>query len=226
MRGGILVSIYVMSDVHGNFEAFKEMLKKINFSKEDHIILNGDIIDRGKDSYKMIQFVRSTPNAFMLLGNHELMMIQYFTQGDITWFSNGGVSTLRNLECNHVDVDELVSWAKSLPAVLETEVNDQKFLIGHANPFSEWEENIVWERLKPNYINKPSGYEDVIAIVGHTPTTVFQPSLNKAKIIHDAVANVFFIDCGGGYPNDDSSRLACIRLDDMKEFYVDLKDYK
>ena len=39
--------IYVMSDLHGQYNAFLKMLELINFTDEDELYILGDIIDRG-----------------------------------------------------------------------------------------------------------------------------------------------------------------------------------
>lgn len=223
-QGEISMSMYVVSDIHGNYEAFRRILEKIQFNhNDDTLVINGDIIDRGKDSYKMIQFVRATPNVIMLLGNHELMMVEYFKYGYIDWFANGGYTTFDELTQNNVNISELVLWIEKLPLTFVPEVNSKKFFIGHANPFRENKVDIVWDRLYPD--KKIIGRdEDInsIAVVGHTPTAVFDPYSSKSKIIHNKDESVLFIDCGAGYPTDKRSRLACIRLDDLKEFYVDI----
>lgn len=48
------MSTYIMSDIHGSSKRFYEMLKliQIDWSK-DYLYINGDIVDRGKDSLKL-----------------------------------------------------------------------------------------------------------------------------------------------------------------------------
>ena len=38
---------YVISDIHGCYDKFINMLKLINFSEEDTLYILGDIFDRG-----------------------------------------------------------------------------------------------------------------------------------------------------------------------------------
>ena len=38
--------IYVMSDIHGNFENFESIMEKINLKPEDKLYVLGDVIDR------------------------------------------------------------------------------------------------------------------------------------------------------------------------------------
>ena len=66
------MSTYVMSDIHGCYDAFLSMLEKIRFSDTDNLILAGDYIDRGTQSYEMLQWIeRRPPNVCVLRGNHE-----------------------------------------------------------------------------------------------------------------------------------------------------------
>ena len=67
---------YVMGDIHGEADRFHAMLKKIQFSEDDILILLGDVIDRGPDGIALLLEIMEMPNAIMLLGNHEYMMLQ------------------------------------------------------------------------------------------------------------------------------------------------------
>ena len=63
---------YIMSDIHGCYDSFMRMLDKIGFSAADRLILAGDCIDRGKQSYEMLRWMEHAPeNVWLLRGNHE-----------------------------------------------------------------------------------------------------------------------------------------------------------
>ena len=49
------MSIYVMSDVHGEDELFHAMLKQIRFSEKDTLYILGDVIDRGPNGIALLQ---------------------------------------------------------------------------------------------------------------------------------------------------------------------------
>lgn len=66
------MSTYVISDIHGCYNELFLMLDKINFSDTDRLILAGDYIDRGNDSYKMLKWMESIPkNIHLVRGNHD-----------------------------------------------------------------------------------------------------------------------------------------------------------
>ena len=112
---------------------------------------------------------------------------------------------------------------ESIMRQINLKQEDRLYILVHASPvdnyyldplneyeYGDEEYFAVWARWKPHY-PIPVGYN---LIFGHTPTIYFH---NKElwKIWKDDRA--IGIDCGCGY---EQGRLACLRLDDMAEFYV------
>ena len=98
------MSTYVLSDIHGDFDAYKKMLEKINFSDADilyisvrdahmnYVVLcttrispqdsrasleSCDIVDRGEHPVKILLDVMDRTNVVFVIGNHELMLDVY-----------------------------------------------------------------------------------------------------------------------------------------------------
>lgn len=72
------MSTYVIGDVHGCYKEFLEMLKQIDNKDEDRIIMVGDYIDRGEQSFEMLEYMENAPeNLQMIRGNHEEEFIFY-----------------------------------------------------------------------------------------------------------------------------------------------------
>lgn len=66
------MNTYIMSDLHGCYDDLQRMLAKINFSSTDQLILAGDCIDRGRQSYEMLKWIENAPaNVQFIRGNHE-----------------------------------------------------------------------------------------------------------------------------------------------------------
>ena len=68
--------IYVLSDIHGNAKNFDAILQQICLQPEDILYILGDVIDRHPDGIRILRKIMSMPNAKMLLGNHEYMMLE------------------------------------------------------------------------------------------------------------------------------------------------------
>ena len=98
-------NIYLMSDLHGHYNLFLQMLEKINFTEDDELFILGDIIDRGPKSLELIRYIMEhRKNIHLIKGNHEAMMIDASKEGfysilyDTTlWFHNGGFETFKQV---------------------------------------------------------------------------------------------------------------------------------
>lgn len=61
-----------MSDIHGCYDAMMSMLEQVALGDKDTLILAGDYIDRGPQSYEMLKWIESNPkNVIFLRGNHD-----------------------------------------------------------------------------------------------------------------------------------------------------------
>jgi predicted phosphodiesterase len=68
--------LIAIGDIHGCHQEFAELLDRVAFSKDDQLILLGDLVNRGPDSNRVIDLARQY-KAISLLGNHELRLLNY-----------------------------------------------------------------------------------------------------------------------------------------------------
>lgn len=64
--------IIAISDVHGHFEYLKKLLEKVNFSEKDILFIVGDIIEKGPESLKTLQYIMQLCKKYTvypLIGN-------------------------------------------------------------------------------------------------------------------------------------------------------------
>ncbi|WP_025770815.1 metallophosphoesterase [Thioalkalivibrio sp. HK1] len=83
----------VIGDVHGQSAAFERLLDRLEVDLDggDRLILLGDLVDRGEDSWGMIDWYAPQPSVFVLRGNHEQMLIDAADpQWMNLWRHNGG----------------------------------------------------------------------------------------------------------------------------------------
>ena len=224
---------YVMSDIHGEADRFHAMLKKINFSETDTLIILGDIIDRGPDGIALLLEIMEMSNVIVLLGNHEHMMLQYLSP-DATgveirrWNKNGNTPTLMAyLKLKAKVQRKILDFLRTRPTHMELEVNGKHFYLVHAWP-GENVHDEVWYRPEIDAPNPKHGYQ---VIVGHTKVlSMIKPEEARIRyaieledrgehlrILH---TNGFInIDCGCG-ADMPIKALACLQLETMLEFYV------
>src|SRR6478609_6282102 len=68
----------IICDVHGCLIDFNILLDKLNYnSKEDRVILLGDLIDRGPDSIGVLHLARQL-NLECVMGNHEHKFLKWY----------------------------------------------------------------------------------------------------------------------------------------------------
>lgn len=224
---------YVVSDLHGEAHLFHKLLDQIRFSDEDLLYILGDVIDRGSDGITLLQEVMTRPNIILLLGNHEYMMMQYFsseaTGTDVKrWNKNGNTPTLdAYLKLDPTEQIHIMDHLQSLPTHLEITVGDKIYYLVHGFP-GENVHDEVWHRPS---ITDSNPIPNTTLIIGHTPVLYMQAAKNDrqhriAEMIrigeHPTILHTpgfIDIDCGCSL-EDPIKTLGCLRLDDMTEFYV------
>lgn len=231
--------IYAMADVHGEYEKYMEMLELIDFSEEDELFMLGDAVDRGPQPIELLKDMMLRSNVFPLMGNHEFMMLQvlkrflveiteenadsHLTAADMQslmyWQQDGGAVTLEAFrKLPREQQLDVMDYVLTFSLYETVNAGGRDFILVHAGLG-----NFSPEKELPDYtleevtMMRPDPYrnyftDDTRIICGHTPTLIFS---GKAEILHGPNQSV--IDCGAPFPK---GRLACLRLDDMKEFYI------
>lgn len=66
---------FAISDIHGCHRTFKLLLKQIRLQKKDQLFILGDMVNRGKNSAKVLEAILEHTNkgyqVYVLRGNHE-----------------------------------------------------------------------------------------------------------------------------------------------------------
>ena len=59
--------IYAMSDIHGQYELFRNLMEQIPLGKDDTLYVLGDVVDRGPDSMKILKYMMANPNIIPIM---------------------------------------------------------------------------------------------------------------------------------------------------------------
>jgi len=218
------MSKYVMSDIHGCYDKFIQMLDLINFSKQDELYVLGDIFDRGEEPLKVLDYIVGHKNITLLKGNHEKMFEEAFETGDYSlWYYNGGQTTHSKLIEGGLDLEQQIyHYIRRLPLIKVVD----NFILVHAglyfpencddlelDEFIKQDENTcLWTREN---IGCEEKYRNYTVICGHTPIQSIQENNNCILKRYGTI----YIDCGCVFKKV-KGQLSCLRLDDMEEFYV------
>jgi len=212
---------YVVGDIHGSFSALEKLLFKIGFDKKkDRLFSVGDLVDRGNESYKSLEYL-SYPWFYAISGNHEQIIIKV----GLKKYEDAYPLKRKNRDGNHWFFEltdnkrlEYIDAFNKLPIVIQ--IGDIGLV--HAFPMHSWQstvqmakksnlkaiDSITRNRREAIKVSQGKSLKPIKGIktivVGHT---IFK------QVTYSG--NVVFLDTG--YYEDDGS-LSVLDLDTMMVF--------
>jgi bis(5'-nucleosyl)-tetraphosphatase (symmetrical) len=129
------MALYLIGDVQGCDEALARLLDDIGFSpSRDHLVLLGDLVNRGPDSLAVLRRVKSLDGAAQtVLGNHDLHLLGV-SQGARR---PGRKDTLAALLAAP-DREPLLDWLRRQPMALHRCLGGTELLMVHAGVLPQW----------------------------------------------------------------------------------------
>jgi serine/threonine protein phosphatase 1 len=206
--------IYAIGDIHGCADKLRRLIDQLAIDpKQDQLVFVGDYIDRGPDSFEVVDYLLGLksifPNVVFLKGNHEQMLEDYLAGPDkLTFLINGGQATLDSYLRHRPSPQGPVFplrhqvFFKGLRLFYET----QNYLFVHAGlkpkvPLAQQHPgDLLWIRSQFIYSDVDFGKQ---VVFGHTP---FPEPLVQA--------NKIGIDTGAVYGH----QLTCVKLPDLVFF--------
>ncbi|RMG56006.1 MAG: phosphoprotein phosphatase [Gammaproteobacteria bacterium] len=219
---------FAVGDIHGMFSSLDALLDEVDFDPDrDRLFSVGDLIDRGPESHRALDFLEQ-PWFHAIQGNHERLMLDaVHPEGDMqTWVNiNGGEWWL--------DVDEdlrnrFVHVIRELPIAIDIHVGDRRVGIIHADVAQgmSWDEFLqaleedpeavnyaVWSRTRLRMAEISGDAPPVegvdLLICGHTP-------LKNAV----QVANIYYLDTAAAYASSyEDAKLTMMEFSPGFELY-------
>ena len=224
---------YVVSNIHGNYEKFKQLLSDIRFKDSDVMYILGDMVDYGEDPIGLICDVSMRYNVLPILGEADYNALELLTaldkmllgsapDGDALtkmaeWMANGGATTIEGFKALDADMREgVIDYLSDMALYEEVSVGGKDYLLVHAG-ISDFDPDASLDDYMPeDFISSPLSpderyFDGVTVIVGHIPTS----ELGGSNRIFYGESSIH-IDCGAAF----DGALGCLRLEDGKEFYV------
>lgn len=236
------MAIYCMSDIHGDYDKYIKMLRKINLKDRDSLYVLGDVVDRGDDSLKILQDMMLRINVFPIIGNHEYMAInclkflmkpiteeeiknldEEIIQGLSEWQNVGGQTTINEFHrLGNEEKEDIIDYLEEFSLYEEVTVKGKDYILVHAgldnfSPDRSLDDYHLSETVFkcPDY--SQVYFKDKILVTGHIPTAYIEENPNPNRIFK--ANNHIAIDCGCSMGLEDG-RLGAICLDTGEEFYV------
>lgn len=229
---------YVISDLHGCYQEFMQLLDQIQFSENDILYVIGDVIDRGPDPVKILQYMMMRSNVIPIIGNHEYIAMRVlpglfqevkqedleqvltaeFIQNTQLWFEDGGRITAEQIRKLPLEEQEdLIEFIRDFSVFEELEINGTHYILIHSLPKgyqNHPDQDFVLEEMlfsRPDFHGKWDG--DTTYIVGHTPTFKIGEEY-RGKIFR----NGRFIDIDCGCVTGNALGILC--LETGEEYYL------
>ena len=235
--------VYCISDIHGDYDGYRELLEKVQFSDEDTLYVLGDVVDRGRGSIRILQDMMMRPNVIPIIGNHEYMGIQCLkflmqeitedsiasisediVQGLFEWQNVGGQATMDEFhKLSMEDKQDIIDYLDEFSLYEEVSVNGKDYILVHAGLCNFSQDRPMEDYKLHELIFKCPNYSrvyfpDKYLVTGHLPTRGIWE--NKKPYFIYKGNNHIAIDCGSNC----GGRLGMICLDTGEEFYVSSED--
>jgi len=233
--------IYVTSDLHGvHPDTMHSLLRKAGFRAEDYLFVLGDVIDRGEHGIELLLWLTEMPNAQLILGNHEALMLacdflfqevtekslEMLTVENLTlmhaWQDNGGSPTIRAMKRLTEQAPDLAEgiwdYLRDAPLYDVLQIEGKRFILTHSglgnfSPGKALDDYCAEELLLERPALTQAYYPNATVIFGHTPTQLYGPEYAGKALRTDTWIDIDTGAAAGGTP-------MLLRLDDGKEFYL------
>ena len=227
---------YAISDIHGCYDKYINLLDKIGFSDDDTLYVLGDVIDREDGGIKTLCDMMTRKNVIPLIGNHEVSFCKYSHEQYLKrlknrfymrrfdeWLSDGGKPTYDAYKAlSDEERAKVTDYVNSFANYVLTSVGGRRFLLAHTvreRGLMPDDLNALGEMAAMDFILGEPEYEkvyypDLTIVTGHTPTQwIDRASRGKIWCGNNHIA----IDCGASFGNP----LGCLCLDTLEEFYAE-----
>ena len=228
---------YVVSNIHGNYEKFKALLREIRFRDSDVMYVLGDFVDYGDESIELINDISMRYNVLPILGDHDMRayklleaLDRMLREGDMPepeiltemaeWVADGGQKTMEDFKALDEEMREgILDYLSDMSLYEEITVGGKTYVLVHSG-IADFDEDLMLEDCMPeDFLSEPIDtdrpyYADKTIIFGHTPTYEIAGGKNGKIFYGDN--NSIAIDCGVAF----DGTLGCLCLDNGEEYYV------
>ena len=178
--------VALISDIHGNYTAFRNVVADAEGQNVSEYWLLGDLLMPGPGTNSIMKLLNSVNTTQMVRGNWDNFLFEDIVAIGKKHLSNPQTPYIIELVkyvLNHLEstyLDQIQQW----PSASETSVNGLKILLTHNYPDKDFGHELLPYGKQENFdkllLNKP--YD--LAIYGHTHHQVFRTSSNDQLIIN------------------------------------------
>ena len=174
------MKIALISDIHGNYDALKEVFKEIDKLKIKEVYCLGDIVNYYYEPDKCINLLIKK-KVKCIKGNHEKIFLKSLKNKTLRNFFASRYGN--SIHINHEKIKKKhLNFIKSLPNRINVRIGNKKTIITHGAP---WKIDFYfYKNTQAKWIKKIKKYNKEIFILGHTHYPMSLKLDNKRKIIN------------------------------------------
>lgn len=212
---------YIISDIHGCYEEYRELLEKIHFSENDLLYVLGDAMDRGPEPIRVIQDMIERKNVIYIVGNHDYMMLRtlkklaveiteencetHLTSEDLIncfyWIQDGGRTTSDQFRAlSRREQQNILDYVGDAYIYEVLKERGRELVLVHAGIRGFEEEKSLDEYDLFDFIYERTDYNrryyqdpHKILVTGHTPTLLIRP--DGQPLVYQGNGHIA-VDCG------------------------------
>jgi protein phosphatase len=205
--------IYVISDLHGGLEIFKDLINKV--SVDSYLFILGDLFEKGLESLKTLQYVMELDkldNVFVIMGNNDIAFLKTLEPQYLKYFITR-ITRSTSIIYQMIQANKLVGSPLTLQeqiksiyckeiawlSKLDYRIEIDDFLCVHAGINENEDDLKTIVGIDNFYIlghNSPK-----IVICGHYPTAMYHENAYNNNVIIDLEKRIICIDGGYGATN-------------------------
>ena len=179
----IKIKIAIISDIHGNSVALKEVLKDAEQNNVDEYVFLGDLVNDFPMGNETLELVKSKSNN-VLRGNKEQYLIELEDEG-YNWPNVQFKNTLFML--NEL-TDSNREYIRNLPISKSLEFDGYKILFCHGSPISV--EELLYVDSNEVLEHYTKELEENALIFGHTHERMWERYINNKLVINAGCSGV------------------------------------
>lgn len=213
----------VISDIHSHLDRFKELLKKVNYTNDDYLVILGDFIEKGDQAIETIKYLqelqKNSDRVYVILGNceyalEEMICNQKYAKQVINYLNRIGKSGMIKQALNKLSLDikkdapELIQakvkeylqpyfdYFNTLPTTLH--LNNFIFVHAGIENRKDWKNSKLSSLIEMKTFFQDGHCLNDHVVVGHLPTSNQHRHAINNDIIIDNKKRIISIDGGTG----------------------------
>ena len=210
--------IIIVSDLHADYDGFIQLLSKTQFTKDDLLIIVGNVIEKGKHSLKLLQTIidlKKSHQIHMVMGNNEHFILELIYSNDdemmqriLSYKTHSLLIDMANvLNLSYQTIDEIkilkqeiikhfkqeLNFLTQLPHIIKT--NQAIFVHAGLLPQDLNHQDLEYCLTAPAFSTTSYHFDHPI-IVGHWPVTNYFDTILNNNVYFNEVNNVISLDGG------------------------------